>query len=349
MRNERERLSGEGEIDLVELVRAVWRNKLWVGFVAFPIIVLGVAYAFLAKPIYEAKLYVQPPSQNDISQLNYGRGGDTDLVPYTVDDVYEIYLRSLQSEGLRNKFFRVFYLPTLTESERSGSRDALYSQFKGMIKVAQVAKDQPSRYVISASVEDPQLAANWVSGFAEMASERAKREMVRASESDIKMVAYGLERKIQSSQASARHEREDQIAQLEEALRVARSVGLEMPPIISESLSSEVSASMGGSLTYMRGSKALESEIANLKSRVSDDPFIVSLRGWQQQLNFLKTMKIDPALVFMYQLDGAVELPDKPIKPRKALLVMLTALVAVGLGLVVAICRDLWLRRDQGN
>lgn len=347
MRNEHERLSGDGEIDLIELVQGIWRNKRWVGFIASPIIALGVAYSFFAQPVYEARLYVQPPSQNEIAQLNYGRGEDTGLALYSVKDVYEIYLRSLQSEGVRNKFFRIIYLPTLTDAERSGSRDALYSKFNSAIKIDRVAKDQPLRYVITASMEDPQVASDWVLGFAEMASDRAKHEMVRASESDIKMIAYNLERKIQSARASAGHEREDQVAQLEEALRIAKSVGLEMPPIISENLSSEVSASMGGSLTYMRGSKALESEIANLRSRVSDDPFIVSLRGWQQQLDFLRTMKIEPNLVSMYQLDGAVEVPDKPIKPRKALIVSFSAVLGLFFGVLAAAGRDVWSRRRE--
>lgn len=347
MRTERERLSGSDEIDLIELVQGVWRQKIWVGLVAVPIILLGFAYIKLVSPVYEAKLYIQPPSQNEIAQLNFGRGKDTGLAPLGVRDVYNVYLRALQSEAVRDKFFRTAFLPTLTEQERGGSRDALYAQFNSMLKVSQASKDMPDLYVLTANVEDPRLAATWVSNYAEMAAERAKSELLSGVRSDISIMADNVEQRIKEERASASNQRTDQIAQLKEALRVARSIGLEKPPIIADTLSSEVSAGMSGSLTYMRGSKALEGEIANLESRASDDPFIPDLRETQEQLNFLRNLKVDPSLVAMYQQDGAVSQPDKPIKPRKAIIMLLSILCGLGLGVVVALGRDLWVRRKS--
>lgn len=348
MRNERERLSGGDEIDLIELAQGVWRQKLWVGLVALPVIALGFAYVMLASPVYEAKLYIQPPSQNEIAQLNYGRGAGTGLTPLSPKDVYTIYLRALQSEAVRDQFFRNAFLPTLTEERRGGSRDALYAQFNSMLKVAQVSKDMPERYVLTANVEDPGLAAAWVSNYAEMASDRAKSELLSGTRSDISIMADNLEQLIRASRASAGNQRADQIAQLKEALRIARSVGLEKPPIISETLSNEVSAGMNGSLTYMRGTKALEAEIANLESRSSDDPFIPNLREQQEKLNFLRNLKIDPSVVAMYQQDGAVSQPDKPIKPRKAIIMLLAVFMGLGIGVLMAIGRDLWEKRKVG-
>ncbi|MEF9898225.1 MAG: Wzz/FepE/Etk N-terminal domain-containing protein [Pseudomonas sp.] len=344
MRNEPER-RGDDEIDLFELVQGVWRQKIWVAIIALPIIILGVAYASLASPVYEAKLYVQPPSQNDVAQLNYGRGGDSGLGLFSIKDVYAVYLRSLQSEAVRNNFFRTVYLPTLGEEERSGSRDALYNQFNGLLKVGMAAKDSPLRFVITATVEDPQQAATWVATYAEMAADKAKREVLRGNQSEALVKADNLQQEIASAKVTARKHREDEIVQLKEALRVARSIGLEKPPIISGEVSSEVSAGMNGALIYMRGSNALEAEIANLESRASDDPFIKGLRGKQEKLTFYRNLKIDPSLIAVYQQDGVVDQPDRPIKPRKVIIVLLSALVGVGLGVVVALGRDVWTRR----
>lgn len=349
MRNERERLSGSDEIDLIELVQGIWRQKIWVGLVAVPVIALGLAYVMLVSPVYEAKLYIQPPSQSEIAQLNYGRGEGTGLAPLSAKDVYSIYLKSLQSEAVRDKFFRSAFLPMLTEEERGGSRDALYAQFNGMLKVAVASKDMPDRYVLTANLEDPRLAATWVSNYAELAAERAKSELLSGTRSDISIMADNLDQQIKAARATASNQRVDQIAQLKEALRVARSIGLEKPPIISETLSNEVSAGMSGALTYMRGTKALEAEIANLEARSSDDPFIQNLREKQEKLSFLRTLKVDPSLVAMYQQDGAVSQPDKPIKPRKAVIMLLSALLGVGLGVLVALGRDIWCRRKATN
>ncbi|MNE99914.1 hypothetical protein D3C80_1986580 [compost metagenome] len=97
----------------------------------------------------------------------------------------------------------------------------------------------------------------------------------------------------------------------------------------------------------MRGSKALEAEIANLESRASDDPFIKGLRKMQESLTFYRNLKLDPATVAVYQQDGVVEQPDKPIKPKKVMIVLLSAVIAMALGLMTALGREAWIKRKR--
>ena len=93
MRNDQGRLADDNEIDLIELVEGVWRQKLWVAVIAVPIVLVGLAYALLAPRVYQARLFVEPPSRDEIAQLNYGRGGDSGLSTYSVKDVYDVYVR----------------------------------------------------------------------------------------------------------------------------------------------------------------------------------------------------------------------------------------------------------------
>ncbi|CAB5574033.1 Tyrosine-protein kinase etk [Pseudomonas putida] len=286
MRSERERLSGgyEDEIDLFELITSLWKKKFLIVGVTAVVSGIALAYALLATPVYEAKIFVQPPSQNDIAPLNYGRGEGSELEPFTVKSVSGIYLRTLQSESLSREFFRKYYLPSLNEEQRNGSQDSLYAQFKGILTVGVASKDTPDRFFVMARLPNPRQAAEWVTRYAEIAGNRAKAEVIKDARADAVVKADNLEQLVKASRESARKEREDRIAQLTEALRVARSIGLEKPPIISNNLSSELSAGMDGSLTYMRGSKAIEAEIENLRSRLSDDPFIDKLRQSQESM-----------------------------------------------------------------
>jgi len=345
MRNERERLSND-EVDLVEIVRGAWRQKLWLFIVAIPILAIGLAYAILSAPVYEARFYVQPPRQSDISQLNYGRGSSTGLEYLTVRGVYDDYLGALQSQTVRNKFFRTIYLPALTNEERKQSRDVLYSEFGRVMKVEAAGKGRPLSYVITAQTVEPEQAVAWVTAYANLASEAAKLEVIEGSRSEMLSRADNIEQEILGAKAAKRKEREDRIAQLKEALVVARSIGLERPPLISGTLSTEVSAGMNGALTYMRGSKALESEIATLESRASDDPFIKGLREKEELSRFFRSVRVDPSLVAVFQQDGVLDSPDKPIKPRKTFIVLASLMFGLGLGLAVATGRELWLRRS---
>lgn len=339
MRNEHERLDVHDDPDLFELFYEVWKQKISILSCFFLALISAVLYVTLVDPTYEAKLYTQPPSQGEIEQLNYGRGGDSGLSYLTAKDVYELFLKNLQSEAVRNNFFRTIYLPSLSESQRSEPRDALYKEFARNLTVSLAGKDMPARYVITAQASDPVVTVKWASIYVDMAAERAKREVLNSVRSESTLIANNIERQILSAQASARKQRADQIVQLKEALVIANSIGLEKPPIITGAVTSEASAAMNGALTYMRGSKALEAEIKNLESRESDDPFIRNLRNKQQKILFYRNLRIDPSVVSVYQQDGAVEQPDKPIQPKKFLIIGLSSVLGLGLGVALAVGR----------
>ncbi|MCL8308518.1 MULTISPECIES: LPS O-antigen chain length determinant protein WzzB [Pseudomonas putida group] len=342
MRNERERLNDSDEIDLLELIEGLWKRKVLIAVTTAVMTGLAVAYALLATPIYEAKVFVQPPTQNDIAQLNYGRRGSDALKPFTIRDVSTIYFRNLQSEYLRREFFRKVYLPSLSDDERKGSQDMLYKRFGEVLTVG-ASKDSPGRFYVIASLPDPQLAAQWAVRYVDLAGELAKQEIIKDARADVMIKADNLQQLIESSRESAQKQREDQIVRASEALRIARSIGLEKPPIISN----EVAASMDGPLAYMRGSKALEAEINNLRSRPSDDPFIKNLRERQESLSFYRSLQIDPSVVQVYRQDGALESPDRPVKPRKLMIVVAGGGLGMLLGVFLALVAN-W-RRAQRN
>lgn len=334
MRSERERLSGDDEIDLFELIAGVWKQKVLVVGIAAIVTAAAVAYALLVTPVYEAKVFIQSPSQNDIAQLNYGRGGDTGLAVLTIRDVYDVYLRNLQSESLRREFFRSFYLPSLTSDERSGSQDVLYNRFQDVLSIGTGLNN---RYFVKVNLADPQVAAEWGVRFVEMAGARGVAEIAKDVKADATIKANNIEQQITAARESAKKQREDRIAQLKEALRVATSIGLKKPPIIS----AEVAAGMEGALTYMRGSQALEAEILNLEERISDDPYVRNLRQRQEALAFYRSLQVDSGVVQVYRQDGAIESPDKPIKPKKVLIVVLGMVGGLMLGLMLALARHL--------
>lgn len=341
MRSERERLSGDDEIDLFELIAGIWKHKVLVVATSAIVTAAAVAYALLITPIYEAKVFVQPPSQNDISQLNFGRGSDTGLSMLSVKDVYEIYLRNLQSESLRREFFRSFYLPSLEADKRGGSQDALYAEFQEVLALGVAAKESPNRYYVKVNLPDPQVAAEWAARYVEMAGDRGAAEVVKDVRADATIKANNIEQQINAARESARKLREDRIARLTEALRVAKSVGLQKPPIIS----AEVAAGMEGTLTYMRGSEALEAEIENLRSRKSDDPYVANLRQRQEALTFYRNLQIDQGMVQIFRQDGAIQSPDKPIKPKKLVIVLVGAMLGGALGIFLGLIQ--YVRRER--
>lgn len=345
MANERSIPIEQNEIDLIEVLRMLKARWLLIVLSMAVFFVIAVIYVLLARPVYEVKVFVQSPAHNDIANLNYGRGGDSNLDIVKVKDVYEVYLRHLQSESLRREFFQKVYLPTVNGDERKGSQDALYERFNKMLSVAPASKDLTGRYAITANISDPNEAAAWVVDYALQAGERAKEEVLKNIKSDSTVKASNLEREIDSAQESSRKEREDRIVQLQEALRVAKSIGLENPSVMTGKMSIEITSGLDGAMTYMRGSKALEAEIANLQSRQSDDPFIGNLREQQERLAFYRSLEIDPSSVAVFRQDGVVDVPDQPIKPKKLLLLLMGLVGGFVVGVVLVF---IWPGRQRG-
>ncbi|VVP78258.1 ECA polysaccharide chain length modulation protein [Pseudomonas fluorescens] len=345
MVNARQHRNASDEIDLTNLFKGLWAQKVFILLCTAIVFLAAAVYAWKATPIYEARFLVQPPTQNDVANLNYGRGGDSKLPELTVKDVYDVYRKHLQSESLRLELFRTLYLPTLSEEQRNGPQNALFSGFSRSLVVSPTSKDDPTRFTITATVPNPVEAVEWVTGYALKAGDKAKEEVLKNVKADATVKANNLQQEIDTLQISSRNDRADQIVRLSEALIVAKSIGLERPPIIAGKLSAEVSSGMDGALTYMRGSKALEAEIDNLQKRQTDDPFIKKLRAKQESLSFYRTLDIDPASVAVFRQDGVVAVPDQPIKPRKMLILAIGLGFGFAIGIFLALVRFLLLEK----
>ncbi len=325
------------EMSLQALIHSIWRRKWLILATAVLSTVLAAAYALTAKPVYEAKLFLIPPTQNDIANFNYGRTRDYDLVPLTIKDVYSIFIRILDSESLHHEFFNSVYLPTLSEEERKGSKDALYSRFSKMLAITLPLRDSGDQSAVAVQAADPDLAANWVQAYADRAGALAKDELIKNITTESQVRARNLLQQIDLIRGTGTQIRQDSITKLREALRVAEAIGLEKPPIITGNPSVELAGSMDGQLIYMRGSKALKAEIENLEARQSDDPFVHNLRDLQARYEFYQNLQVKPADVWVYRQDGDVSRPDSPIKPKKSLIVVLGLILGLMTGFAIAV------------
>lgn len=339
MSSDSEKLIEDDEIDLVKLIKGLWQQKMLIVAMAAMVALAALVYVLVATPIYEAKVFVQPPTQEDIAYLNYGRGGETDLDRLSVKDVYDAYLRNLQSEFLRRNFYQRVYLPTLSAEEREGSQDRLYRNFSKLLVVSGTGKNTPDRYVVTVALPNPKDAADWAAGYAKMAGDIAKQEILNNIRSEAAVRANNLQFQITNAQKSAREQREDEILKLKEALAVAKAIGLEKSSIMFGNMSSDAFNGAQGSLSYLHGSKALSAEIENLENRKSDDPFITDIRKQQAALAFYRSLDVDPVAVATYRQDGVVESPDQPVKPNKSLIVLAGFIIGTlaGIGFVVGL------------
>jgi chain length determinant protein (polysaccharide antigen chain regulator) len=88
------------EIDLVELFRALWRQKLLIIGVTLIVTLLAAAYAFLSTPYYETRTYLRPVPQSSLDQLN-----ETGIYKLTPEEAINRVAGALSSYDNRLDFF----------------------------------------------------------------------------------------------------------------------------------------------------------------------------------------------------------------------------------------------------
>lgn len=338
--------SRNDEIDLVELLQALWSQKWLITLLTVLVTACAAGYAFLSKPVYEARVAVLPPALSDIAGFNLGRINDFGLKPFSIAEVYAVFTHNLQSDKARRRFFKEVYLPSLTEDKRTDSQDRLYKRFLEELSIKAPDKNQPDRYLVTVERHNPEQAAEWVNLYIGDVARESMQQMLENARSENEVEEHNIQQRIKSLRETAHIHREDRIIQLKESLLVATAVGLENPPVITGQLAQQLSAIMDGSLMYMRGAKALRAEIQSLEKRTSDDPFINNLRTLEERYDLYRRLQIDPKQVAIFRLDGEIETPDAPIKPKKALILALGVVVGGIHGLFIALIRLMLKKRS---
>ncbi|MGH8384655.1 MAG: LPS O-antigen chain length determinant protein WzzB [Pyrinomonadaceae bacterium] len=332
------------EMDLFDFIKGIWEQRWLISIVAGLVLFVASLYAFLSSPVYEARAYVSPPSQSDIENLNLGRTKNSDLKPYSIKDVYDTFISNLQSESLNREFFNTVYLPSLDESDRAKSQDSLYRQFLKDIRIIQPVKEFPNRFSIVALNYSAADSADWLRQYIDSASDKTKKQLIRNFNKEVEMRARSVGAQIQTVRENAASKRKDTLLQLREAEQIADAIGLEKQLTVLGSAPREMAGEDDPRLIYLRGTKALAAEAKVLEARDSDDAYIADLRKFQGEYNFFKSLKVKAEDIAVYQLDGAIQPPDSPVKPRKALILVLGLVLGLSLGVIAGLIRQFWVR-----
>lgn len=349
MQNNHSAVNHSDEVDLLEILTALWQQKLLIVATTIVVTLLAALYAFLSTPEYESKYYVSPPTVNDVANLNYGRSRGSDLKPFTVEDVYKVFLRGLQSESLRRSFFEQVYLPSLKDDAVQVPHRILYDRFSRSVTIAMVDKDEMGRWSLALQDSSAENSKIWVAQYVNLAGEAAKQELIHNAVKESSILRRNLGLQIDMLRESGKKLRQDSISQLREALAVARASGLQNSVVFTGAGRSELAGNMAGGSAYLRGSKALEAELKNLESRESDDPFTPGLRKLQKEHDFYKGLEAGTYDIAVFRQDGVLDDPVAPVKPKKALILILGVVVGGLLGSIIALIRSFILKRRKGT
>ena len=301
------------EIDLAALVRALWQQKLLVVLITAVVTLAAAAYAFLATAEYQVQSVLRPAVIKDLDALN--RTGVYELTP---DQAMQRVGASLESYDSRLEFFRSNQ--ALFEALRQPNRslEQTFERFNDkafkMLQPDPKKTDSLSAYVgIQLTYPEDVDGVALVNGLVEHAfhlereriaadlavviqnrlnqlelqisAARASYEATKESKIAKLLEADSLKRaelqdELKALRQQLKTRRDNRITQLDEAIRIAKSLGITKPT--TPSALGEGERSGQGSVIrtevnnqqiplYFMGAEALEAERNALLQRRSDD------------------------------------------------------------------------------
>lgn len=356
-----QKLNESDEIDLVELVKNLWKKKLWIILSAFVCTTIAAGYAFTAKEQWTSKSVVIPPkvaNLGDYLSFRSEYASILDIKDFSQDkvseNVFNDFKTALFSRSLKEAFFSQSKWFNTYADKNANSEEAKHKLLsnlvdKNLIVTVPDPKKDPNAIGVnvSFSAETPKEAQDVLSAYIQFVNQWVVIQNKKDFLADISVVRGGLEIQKNKIKQDAENARQIQLENLTTALNIAKSAGIKD---YSKSLSGNISlleVSLGdtrvpstdsklsdGTYLFMLGEQYLQAQVNTLKNA----PLVYPLNYYniEKQANLLSTLekKVEKegAVSGYYYLSE----PDYPVikdKPNK----MLISLIGFILGLLVSI------------
>lgn len=345
----------DDEIDLFELFASLWKQKLLIALTTLAVTLAGVGYAVWAPPVYQATAHLLPPSSKGTAELRQlelviqeDNRPRVELKPVPPQDVYEQFLRTLSSYTTRETLFSQ---PDIREHFTGDSGDELkgWKRFNEAIDLSLPGKGAEVSASVSISADTPEKAADWTNRYVEIAIERSRNQLADDLKEEIQSRIEQLELDISSRQALYDSQIDMELNKLKEALGIAQAMGLQEPLGTDSILNENNDRLMVDEIRrlYRSGARALEAEIVAMEARRKNKAFIPGLTDLQQRKVLLETMTVHPERIQPVKIDMAAVPDDQPIKPKRLLIVALSALLGGMAGVMIALVRTAIINRRQ--
>ena len=335
----------EDEISLYDLYRVLSKRiKLIISVIVATLVICGI-YLLVTPKTYQVTAILLPPANSDLYLTNINVSDD---MKFKSDHIFKMYTQEIVSNENWNQFVR----KEIKLFSSIASNDHLGNPFK-----LDKDKNFPGEHAaVQFETTDQSGSAEIVRKYLLFAKQKLIDVLTQQITSYLSHKTRALALEIQFERQAAKQARLDDIAQLENDLAIAKKLGIEenlffnLAGKASDNKTGVFNVFTGNTSipTYLRGSKVLSAELDSLKHRESDDAYIPSLRKKQDELQRLQSVKFTPETFQPYRLNGDIDKPKSPIRPKKLLVLVLGGVLGIFLGIFAAFIAEFLSRvREQ--
>lgn len=357
----------DDEIDLRELLKTIWRNKLLILAITTIFGVTGVVYALLAPQVWSAKAIVVTPLPEQLEQLQLRLENSVALMDITKNTLITTqndsvitekrligtynqsgFLEAFSAKALFADFIRAFdsldnkydFLKTKDTLPKEDMRDrsALQRYLEESAKKISVKQMKDGELVIlSFGDDDAQNALKLLHEYINFIQnkEAGTKNQLLVDKIANQIDALTLSYRVQEAETLKRLQ--EDIRRTEFALRISRTAGIEVPV---QNLNNQ------SIFAIDLGAKVLNEKLnilKEIKNPVLINPILADIR---LQLDSLQAVPQGNVSFASYHF---LQSPTEPLsrdKPKRSLAVVLATLAGLLVGVVVALIRASWISEE---
>jgi len=413
MQDQPQRSFHDDEIDLVELFHSLFKQKYLILAVAAVVTLVAATYAYLATPYYEVQSVLRPVDRGSLDELN--GTGVYELTPVEAlnrvgaglssyenrlaffRDNQELFTGLVGPGRSLEQIFEGFNRSAFTMLQVDPKKTTGQSEFVGLSLtyphgvdgvevlnglVAFVLDAERTRIDADLKV----LIANRLFNIeqkieaARASYDASKQAQIAALLEQDTLRRAQLQDELQALRAELKTRRQSRIMVLDEAIQVAKSLGIEKPTTPSSMSDSQRQGQVVRTEInsreiplYFMGREALKAErdalsarrsddfieprvseiekelallsrnrqVETLEKRDNEDLYLKDLAEWRQEAAQLKGINFDSSQLRLVRLDQQALAPLSAVKPKKALVIILGLGVGLMLGVFVALLRNI--------
>lgn len=324
----------EDEIDLVDLWRLVMKKKHLIIFgLLFSWFLAGGWYLF-SEPTYKAESRLLPPSHQMLAELT------VISEEYDPLSVFKRFNNNFVSINNKRRFFDENNLLAHFSKDKKSSEEQNYlftRLFNDKLILAFNSKQNiPEVSTAHLQVDDAALSAIWLNQYVDFIQNVTLDGIFAEVDEELAIDKRTLKDKIKIKIASGEQLRRDEIARLDEALMIARQLGIKSNHsylVTTEKEQASVEVNTQDQPLYTRGMEALSAELDALKARQHEEPFITGLRPLEEKLAQLEMLKPDKSKTRTVVVDQRAVLPNSAINKKPPIILLLSTMLGLLAGL----------------
>ena len=364
-----QKINETDEVDLIELIRTLWKKKLWIILSAFVFTIIAAGYAFTAKEQWTSTAIVAAPRSTDLGSLlpvraEYARiVGDSEFSTGKLSNsLYEQFKHFLLSSDLKREFLSQStlvkdYTKEMTDEQRDNYIETAISNYLVVHEVDPKKKDLTELDKIGLkltfSAETPKLAQSVMIDYINFVNKYVLNQINKEFKLGFNLRLDALKFTKLQIEESLTEAKKVQVENLTNALNIAKKAGitdfskanpnsLSVPEYMLGEGRLNISDSKlaDGTYLFMLGEKYLQAQLDIAKN--TEIVYPVNYYSTERQL--AKLTELEPRLDNIGEVKSYYYLssPDYPIvrdKPNKLMILSIAFCLGIFLSSIVILFR----------